>query len=165
MLIRVRDGILRFGLCIGLIVTALYYLMELSHTSQVDLFYILNEPLLQKNLVYDIVSFLVMLYWAYLVIFFRRVKRPYFPFLVFMLHVAVEPYLVMGDNAVFLRYRRLIPFRLGYPIALGACSIWLVTWVIEKKIIDMQHFRRLNNLAGKFLRKGGSLFPSKVRFD
>jgi len=116
----------------GLLCNSWFYLDELRRITKVDLFYIRYEPLLQKHLVHDAFAFLVMLYWAWLVVFIHRVKRPHVPLMVFLLHVVVVPYLIMGETVVFLHYCRIVPFQVGYPIAIGVFSVWFLFRVVSQ---------------------------------
>ena len=86
------------------------------------------EPLGPRLFVHDCLSVMLIGYWIYLVLFIHRIRSPLLPFLIFFVHVALEPSLLVGESAVFLRFKRFVAFQIGYPIALLTLSLWLLAW-------------------------------------
>jgi len=140
---RLHNISLRIGLFLGLAVTVLFYLLLLSRTTMVQVMYVRYEPLLQSIFIHDCFTVLLMCYWIYLILYIHRVKNPLIPFLIFFLHAVISPYLLMGDNAVFLRFRRFGAFRAGYPIALGTISIWVLAWLVGNRSTIVDRARKI----------------------
>ncbi len=122
---RIVHFLLRLGLGAGLLIHALFYLIVISRTGSVDVMYTFNDPAVRPMLIFDCVTVPFTLYWVYLIVRIRRVKGPLVPFVVFFLHAVVLPFVLAGDHAVFVHFRRMGCFFVGYPLALGTLSIWL----------------------------------------
>jgi hypothetical protein len=126
---KVRDYVFRLALGIGWLITVLSYLRLILRSTAVEVMYIRYEPLLQRIFVYDCLTILLLGYWAYLVIRQARIRNPLIPLAIFCFHVIITPYILMGDHVVFLRFRRLLSFQVGYPVALATLVLWSTTFL------------------------------------
>jgi hypothetical protein len=120
----------RAGLVTGLALTICFYIFLVLRIPILGnfLFLVPGQVGMVLNL-HDFLSFLVIVYWMYLIRHLRLTDSPLVPFGVFFLHAVLEPYLLLGlQGAAFIRANRPFTFYLSYPLALCALAAWLMVW-------------------------------------
>jgi len=123
--------LIRIGLILGLLMTVLFYVL-LAGRFLGGYFFLRGAPIGMLLNLHDFLSFLLIIYWTYLIRRLRPTDNPLFPFLVFFLMAVVEPYLLLGERgADLLRGQRFLTFYVSYPLALAVFTIWFVVWVFR----------------------------------
>jgi hypothetical protein len=122
----------RVVLSVGFLGSLLFYATTLSRTDETIIMYARYEPIMRGVIIHDFFAVFLLGYWLYLILFLHRLKRPWIPFLIFFSVMTFIPWILSGDSAVFLRFRRFALFKFGYPIALSTFSIWVIRDTIRR---------------------------------
>jgi hypothetical protein len=121
------------GLIAASTITAVFYAI-LAQRAPLEIFhYTIYEPLGWRMFIYDMITLLYLGYLLGVAARLRKIKRPWLPWAISCVHVFLLPYAIMGDNAIFLRFKRYVAFHAGFPLAVACLTFWLALTTVRRR--------------------------------